>query len=182
MQRTCLLACALAVGLATGAAADLEATGVIAPGGGGRTSGGTLESAATLGAPLAGESAGGSVAEISWFWAAWFPGSVVAVGGPPPPPRVTRLHQNRPNPFNPHTRLHFELAGRSGERVQTAVEVFDVHGRLVSRLLDTSLAPGVYDLTWDGTDASGRPIASGIYYARLRAGAVRSHIQMIALK
>jgi hypothetical protein len=71
------------------------------------------------------------------------------------------LEQNYPNPFNPATRMRFSIP-TSGV---VNVSVFDLLGREVSRLVDTHLMPGVYEVTWDATSYS-----SGIYYARLLQG------------
>ncbi len=87
------------------------------------------------------------------------------------PPLATRLIGNAPNPFNPQTAVVFELA-RGGP---VRLEVFDVRGRLVRRLLDGPLPAGRQSAVWDGRDDAGRDVASGTYLARLTAGA---HTQM----
>jgi hypothetical protein len=73
------------------------------------------------------------------------------------------LHQNIPNPFNPTTRLAFELAAPGYARLA----IFDVRGRWVRTLADAALAAGPHTLLWDGTDARGSSVASGVYFARL---------------
>jgi flagellar hook assembly protein FlgD len=47
--------------------------------------------------------------------------------------------------------------------------VYDTSGRLVRRLVDEMLAAGSHGVPWDGTDQSGRHVASGVYYYRLEA-------------
>jgi len=49
-----------------------------------------------------------------------------------------------------------------GENV--SVDVFDVRGRLVSRVVDGPLEPGFHDLAWNGKDDRGQRVASGIYF------------------
>ncbi len=71
-----------------------------------------------------------------------------------------------PNPFNPTTRLDFEIA-RSGP---VSLKVYDPAGRLVATLLDETLSAGPHHVTWDGRDSSGRLAAAGIYLYRLEAG------------
>jgi subtilisin-like proprotein convertase family protein len=80
-------------------------------------------------------------------------------------PAATRLHGNVPNPFNPRTQISFELA-RAG-KVQ--LDIYDVRGRLVSRLVDESMPIGKHQVTWDGTDSKGSAVSSGTYLYRLRA-------------
>jgi len=50
------------------------------------------------------------------------------------------------------------------------LDVYNVAGRCVRRLLSGSLDPGVYAREWDGNDADGRSVAAGVYIARLRLG------------
>ena len=71
-----------------------------------------------------------------------------------------------PNPFNSETVLRFGLP-----RVQrVTLTIYDVLGRPVQTLAEEPLEPGSYTVTWNGRDAAGRPAASGVYFARLRAG------------
>ena len=78
------------------------------------------------------------------------------------PTRFT-LHQNRPNPFNPTTRIAFSLPEPGGAQLT----VYDVTGRAVRTLADGSLGSGVHTVVWDGVDDAGRPCASGAYVYRL---------------
>ncbi len=80
-------------------------------------------------------------------------------------PSLTRLVGNAPNPFNPMTVIAFELA--SDGPVQ--LDVFDLRGRHVRRLLAADLPAGRYQVTWDGRDAANRGSASGVYVCRLNA-------------
>jgi subtilisin-like proprotein convertase family protein len=81
-----------------------------------------------------------------------------------PPPAATALLGNAPNPFNAGTRILFDLA--RDDRVR--LDLFDVRGRLVRRLLDAPLAAGRHEVAWDSRDDAGRPVASGTYLCRLR--------------
>ena len=77
-----------------------------------------------------------------------------------------------PNPFRSETGITFELpAGASGE-----LRIYDVAGRLV-----TSLAAATSPTVWDGRDARGVDVASGIYFARLETSAGSSATKRIAL-
>jgi hypothetical protein len=81
------------------------------------------------------------------------------------PARVA-LGVNRPNPFNPSTVIPFELpaAGR------VTLEIYDVRGRLVRRLVEGQLPAGFHSAAWDGRDHAGHGAASGVYLSMLRAG------------
>jgi hypothetical protein len=70
------------------------------------------------------------------------------------------LGQNDPNPFNPQTRIRFRLSGH--ERVRLVV--YDAGGRLRRVPVGQELAGGVvHEVEWDGCDATGRPLPSGVY-------------------
>lgn len=68
-----------------------------------------------------------------------------------------------PNPANPRALLAFDLQ-RQG---QVRLDILDLRGGLVRRLCDDQRAAGRHEVAWDGTDGSGRAVASGGYLARL---------------
>jgi hypothetical protein len=77
------------------------------------------------------------------------------------------LHQNKPNPFNPSTTISFYLP----DQATVTLEVFDVSGRLVSRLIaGEGRGAGTHQVEWNGRDTRGGAVASGIYFYRLTAG------------
>lgn len=78
-------------------------------------------------------------------------------------PRATLALAARPNPFNPATTLSFRLAVRGDVRLT----VHDARGRRVRTLVDAPLAAGDHSVEWDGRDAAGRSVASGVYLARI---------------
>ncbi len=79
------------------------------------------------------------------------------------PEAALALHQNKPNPFNPKTTISFTLP----EREKVTLSVFDVEGRLVRTLVDDVVGEGYQELIWDGRDANGNPVGSGVYMYRL---------------
>ena len=84
-----------------------------------------------------------------------------------------------PNPFNPETRIQFSLP--KAERVDLAV--YDVHGRLVRELTDfQEFAAGTYTVEWDGKDADGKTVASGVYFTRMQAGTFSTTKKMSLIK
>jgi hypothetical protein len=96
------------------------------------------------------------------------PTCYVATGVEEPAAAATpraRLYDAAPNPFNPFTSIRFSL-----ERpMRVRLTVFDVSGARVRTLADRPMAAGQYQLTWDGTNDRGRPLASGAYFYRLDA-------------
>lgn len=77
--------------------------------------------------------------------------------------------------------IHLEIAAsESGQPVR--LEILDVDGRHVRTLLDRPLPTGARILTWDGCDARGRCVESGLYYAHLRAGLARDRAKLIVIR
>jgi hypothetical protein len=78
-------------------------------------------------------------------------------------PTSLELSQNYPNPFNPSTTIRFGLAGEGRARLI----VYNILGQKVKELVNEVKGPGYYDYRWDGTNGSGRRVATGVYFYRL---------------
>ncbi len=90
----------------------------------------------------------------------------------PPPAQV--FARNFPNPFNPTTTIEFGVpasAAAAAHAVPVQLDILDVRGRLVRRLVDGARAPGVYRATWDGRNTRGVAMPSGIYVYRVQTPA-----------
>jgi hypothetical protein len=98
--------------------------------------------------------------------------------GPPTHASGLRLLQNHPNPFNPMTTIVFTLP----ESMHVRLSVFDVGGTAIKTLLDGPMAGGFREVSWDGTDAHGNRVGSGIYFYRLTAGAKTISRKMVILR
>lgn len=96
----------------------------------------------------------------------------------PATPVLHRASPNYPNPFNPATRIEFELP--TMETVELAVYRLD--GRRVATLVGGVLPAGRHAATWDGRDERGEAVASGTYVYRLKAGAYTRTCKMTLLK
>ena len=88
------------------------------------------------------------------------------------------LHQNYPNPFNPSTTIRYDLPAQAEIRLT----VYDVLGRKVRTLVQQNQSAGAHTVVWDGRDASGRQLASGVYVYRLQAGELEKSAKMLLLK
>ena len=93
-------------------------------------------------------------------------------------PTEYALAANYPNPFNPVTTIAYALP----EPTPVRLDVYDVRGRLVARLVDTNQPAGRYAVVWDAHDASGRALASGVYFYRIQAGRFTKVRQMVLVK
>jgi hypothetical protein len=74
------------------------------------------------------------------------------------------LLQNYPNPFNPETQISFTLPRQN----KVTVRIYDVTGRLVKALLDETRDPGSHRVQWNGTNAEGKKVSSGMYLYEVR--------------
>jgi cytochrome c peroxidase len=98
-------------------------------------------------------------------------------------PPEFQLFQNTPNPFNPETWIPFAL----GKPEDVSVSIYDVQGRLVKTMSLGTKPAGVYTgrdkaVYWDGTNANGERVASGIYYYVMQAGPFRKARKMVILE
>lgn len=90
---------------------------------------------------------------------------------------MTRLEQNRPNPFNPSTEIVYHL----GDDAHIVLNIYDVTGRLLRTLVDRAQKAGVYHVIWDGRIGDG-PAPSGVYFYKLTAGKFTQTRRMVLLK
>ena len=93
-------------------------------------------------------------------------------------PLQFRLEPNYPNPFNNRTRLAFSVPQQS----QVTIQIFDVLGRPVKELVDQTYQAGQYSVDWQGMDAEGRAVGSGIYWIRMRSGTFEQSRRILLLK
>jgi hypothetical protein len=80
-------------------------------------------------------------------------------------PQQFSLEQNYPNPFNPETLIRFSLPAAS----RTELTVVNLLGQTVRTLVSGALDAGEHSFTWDGRDASGTEVPSGVYLYSLRS-------------
>ena len=88
------------------------------------------------------------------------------------------LEPNHPNPFNSSTIIPFRLPTAGAVRLS----VYDLTGQLVADLIDATRAAGSHQAEWDGRDALGRHVASGIYLIRLDAQARLAQRKLLLLR
>jgi hypothetical protein len=89
------------------------------------------------------------------------------------PPTVRALNLRAvPNPFNPITKIIFEIPGPEGRRQPAQVKVFDLQGRRVATLLERALTPGTHTVTWRAATAS------GLYFARVTVAGYTATIKL----
>ncbi|MDD3642352.1 MAG: CARDB domain-containing protein [Candidatus Krumholzibacteria bacterium] len=93
-------------------------------------------------------------------------------------PSISLLYQNFPNPFNPVTRIRYQLASKGPVNLR----VYNVAGQLVKTLVGSIQNAGYYEIAWDGRNDGGRQVSSGIYFCRLDAPGYTKSMKMVVLR
>ena len=91
------------------------------------------------------------------------PDSTTSVNNDTIIPTVIKLYQNFPNPFNPSTKVSFEINQLSN----ITIKVFNILGKEITTLLEKDLSPGSYAIDWEARDSNGQLLPSGVYLIRL---------------
>ena len=111
-----------------------------------------------------------------WLMAVVYGMKTPAVQDPALLRRPTRLGPAHPNPFNPSTTLEFTMMQPGTARI----DVLDAAGRVVDTLANGYYAEGEYSVMWNGRDADGRSVPSGIYLTRIETAGT-SQVQRMSL-
>ena len=100
------------------------------------------------------------------------------IGDLKPLPDRFNLERNMPNPFNPSTVIGYQLPESGFVRLA----IYNLLGQQVRVLVNERKDAGSFTATWDGTDALGRRVASGVYMYRMQAGSFSDTRRMLLLK
>jgi len=98
--------------------------------------------------------------------------------GIPEIPLQTALFSAFPNPFNPSTNLRYAMS----EPGDVRIDVFNARGQLLKSFRNTHNVPGYYQVNWDGRDANGRAVSTGVYFYRMQSGKYVSTKKMVLSK
>src|SRR6185503_4009226 len=104
----------------------------------------------------------------------WWDG-LVGVGDAPA--RAHVLEPSFPNPTSGTSTIAFSL----GRAEHVSLGVYDLAGRLITRLIDARVPEGRHVIRWDGLDTAGRRVPAGVYHYRLRSDSTseRSNVVMV---
>jgi len=92
--------------------------------------------------------------------------------------KVTALKANYPNPFNPSTTISFDLA-RDGA---VSIDIYNIKGQKVKEVASGRYSAGSHRVVWNGDDATGRAVGSGIYFYRMTTEGYTSVKKMLLMK
>ncbi len=93
-------------------------------------------------------------------------------------PSRFRLYQNYPNPFNPNTAIAFDLL----RECRVMITIYDLAGRKVRSLWNSTLPAGSHRVEWPGDNDLGESVASGIYLYRITTGEFTAVRKMILMR
>ncbi|MCP4633299.1 MAG: T9SS type A sorting domain-containing protein [candidate division Zixibacteria bacterium] len=88
------------------------------------------------------------------------------------------LSQNYPNPFNPSTIISYSIPKQS----DVTISIINLLGQKVKTIINENQETGEYEINWDGTDQSGKAVASGIYFYQINTGDYTASKKMIMIK
>ena len=88
------------------------------------------------------------------------------------------LSQNYPNPFNPTTRIQYSLP-KTG---LVKINIYTLMGQKIATLVNGNMEAGRHNITWNGMDDLGNPVAAGLYLYQLEAKDFVKTRKMVLLK
>ena len=93
-------------------------------------------------------------------------------------PLTYKLHSAYPNPFNPITSLHYDLP----ESGLVNITIYDMMGRIVKTLVNSSQTGGYKSVQWNATNDRNESVSAGLYLYTIQAGEFRQTKKMVLLK
>ena len=93
-------------------------------------------------------------------------------------PKFYRIRNNIPNPFNPITSLRYDLP----EDGLVNITIYDMMGRIVKTLVNSSQTAGFKSIRWNATNDKNEPVSAGLYLYAIQAGEFRQTKKMVLLK
>jgi hypothetical protein len=93
-------------------------------------------------------------------------------------PLSYQLKQNFPNPFNPETRIHFEIP----QTHDVAIVIYNMLGQKVRTLVRETFKAGQHVVNWNGQNDYGLQVPTGIYIYRIKAGDFIAAKKMVMIK
>ncbi len=97
---------------------------------------------------------------------------------PPLIPTVTQLLDAYPNPFTPQTRIGYTMKAAG----QARIDIYNNKGQLIRSFDQNHGKAGYFNVIWDGRDANGKPVSSGIYCYRMTSGKYTSSKKVVLMK
>lgn len=97
-------------------------------------------------------------------------------------PKSYKLYPSYPNPFNPSTKLMFDVPSTYEELAEVKVEVYNSLGQKICSLFNGKVGAGTYSVIWNGTTDSDLSVSGGTYFAVFTSGHYRETVKMTLVK
>jgi hypothetical protein len=94
------------------------------------------------------------------------------------PPAHTGLLGNHPNPFNPQTTIQYSIKDIG----HVTIDIYNLKGQMLRRLVNTVKNPGTYSVVWDGKDSQSQDLATGVYLYQMHCGDHHDSGKMMMMK
>ena len=123
---------------------------------------------------------------VTW-WSSWWrvgydisecEGQELALTNATKYPETFKLSQNYPNPFNPITSLRYDLP----EDGLVNITIYDMMGRVVKTLVNSSQTAGYKSVQWNATNDRNEPVSAGLYLYTIQTGEFRQTKKMVLIK
>lgn len=82
-----------------------------------------------------------------------------------------------PNPFNISATISFTIPDEADESI--SLSIYDTSGRIVTTIIDRTMAAGSHSLVWSGTDGEGNRVCPGVYFCRIEGSSFSGSRRMI---
>ncbi len=93
-------------------------------------------------------------------------------------PEEFSLLQNYPNPFNPNTTIRYTLP----KQTKVSLSIYNIRGELVNTILSKTIEAGYHQVIWNGDNALGKSVSTGMYFYRISTPGYSETRKMILLK
>ena len=93
-------------------------------------------------------------------------------------PNSIYLYQNYPNPFNPETVIAYQLP----EETEVEISIYNILGQKVKTLVKGRIDAGYHKVIWNGKDADGNDVSSGIYFYKINTDKFSETKKMLLMK
>ena len=93
-------------------------------------------------------------------------------------PQRVNLQQNYPNPFNPRTEILFNIRFQDF----ATLKIYNIKGQEIITLVNKVMNPGFHKVSWNGVNANGRELSSGMYFYELVVGDISLRKKLVLLK
>ena len=97
-------------------------------------------------------------------------------------PKTFTLYQNKPNPFNPSTRITYDVPQLADANINLSITVYNILGQKVVELFNGSVAAGTHSVSWNGKDQNGNSVPAGVYIYQISSNYFNQSKKMMLLK